>query len=239
MSTKTIGRIVGALFLVAFAVYMTGGALVDAGAGTPAVLTDVADNQLQISAGVLVMLVNSAVVVAIAVLVLPILKPRHERSAYAYLVARVFEAVTMAVGALFLLLLIPLAQAHAEAGAGNASVLTSLARVAQEANGYSLQIAMIGLGLGGVLFCLALYRARLVPRFLAAWGIGGYVVLAAGEALGVLGYGTGMAHYAPGGLFEVALAVLLIAKGFPTTPDLQRPVTAVPGPQQITRVETR
>lgn len=230
MSTRTTGRIVGVGFLLAFAVYLAGGALVDSGTGTPAVLTDVADHQVRISAGVLLMLVNSAVVVAIGVLVLPILKPRHELAAYAYLAARVFEAVTMAVGALFLLLLIPLAREYANAGAGTAaSVLPSLARVAQEADQYSMRIAMIGLGIGAVLFCRALYRARLVPGFLALWGIVGYVALAAGEALGILGYGLGMAHYAPGGLFEVALGVLLIARGFPAREDQQDPATAASG----------
>lgn len=33
--------------------------------------------------------------------------------------------------------------------------------------------------------------------------------------LEVLGYGLGLALWIPGGLFEVALAVLLIMKGFP------------------------
>lgn len=232
MSTKTIGRVVGGLFLLAFAVYLAGGALVDAGAGTPAVLTDVADNPVQISAGVLLMLVNSAVVAAIGVLVFPVLRPRHELAAYTYLVARVFEAVTLAVGALFLLLLIPLAGEYADAGAADGSMLPSVARVAQEANQYAMQIAMIGLGFGAVVFCRALFRARLVPRFLAVWGIVGYVALAAGEALGVLGYDIGMAHYAPGGLFEVVLGVLLIVKGFPARQDQQSPVTTVSGPRR-------
>lgn len=232
MSTRTIGRVVGVLFLLAFVVYLAGGSLVDAGAGTPVVLTDVAENQVQISAGVLLMLVNSAVVIAIGVLVLPVLKPHHEFAAYAYLAARVFEAVTLAVGALFLLLLIPLTGEHADAGAGDGSVLASVARVAQDANQYSMRIAMIGLGLGAVLFCRALFRASLVPRFLAVWGIVGYVALVAGETLGVLGYDIAMAHYAPGGLFEVVLGVLLIVKGFPARQNQQSPVTTVSGPRR-------
>ncbi|MGH3447735.1 MAG: DUF4386 domain-containing protein [Nocardioidaceae bacterium] len=229
MSTKTIGRIVGALFLLALVVYMAGGALVDAGAGTPPVLTDVADNQGQISTGALLMLANSAVVIGIGVLVFPVLRRHDELSARTYLVTRVFEAVVLAVGVLFLLVLIPLAGEHADVGAAGGSVLPSVARVAQEANQYSMQIAMIGLGLGSLLFCRALFRARLVPRSLAVLGLVGYVALAAGEILGVLGYGFGMAHYAPGGLFEVILGVLLVVKGFPAGPDQQSPAAAVSG----------
>jgi hypothetical protein len=80
----------------------------------------------------------------------------------------------MAVGILSLLLLITLAKEYADGGAGDASVLPSLARVAQEGNQYSYQIAMIGLGLGSVMFCRVLFRARLVPN---SWPCGGSSVM--------------------------------------------------------------
>ena len=138
----------------------------------------------------------------------------------------------LTVGILCLLLLIPLAQAYVEAGPTDASVLASLAGVAQEGNQYALQLGMIGLGLGGLLLCRALFQARLVPRPLAVLGMVGYPVLAAGEMLGILGYDVGMVHYAPGFLFEVALGVLLLVKGFPVRQDPQGPATAPPGPHR-------
>ncbi|HLR95787.1 MAG TPA: DUF4386 domain-containing protein [Jiangellaceae bacterium] len=236
MSPKTTGRIVGALFLLAFVVYLTGGALVDSGSGAPAALPDVVDHQTQIAAGALLMLVNSVVVVYIGVLVLPVLRPHHEISAYLYLAARIFEAVMLTVGILCLLLLIPLAQAHAEAG-GDGSVLPTLAHVAQEGNTYALQLAMIGLGLGALPFCHALLRARLVPSFLAVWGLVGYGVLVAGFVLEVLGYSLGGMHMVLGGLFEVVLGVLLLVRGFPTRGDprsIETTAAAVPTPHHMT-----
>lgn len=74
---------------------------------------------------------------------------------------------------------------------------------------------MIFLGLGSLLFCRVLLRARLVPRFMAVWGMVGYAIVAAGMTLEVLGYSLGLALWIPGGLFEVALAVQLSVKGFP------------------------
>lgn len=68
-----------------------------------------------------------------------------------------------------------------------------------------------------------------MPRFLAVWGMVGYLALAAGETFGILGYEVGLAHYAPGGLFEVVLAVLLIRKGFPARQEPAGPSAAVPG----------
>ena len=207
MSSRAIGRTVGALILVAYVAYIAGGAMVESAARD---LSDVVANQTQLSAGALLMLVNSAAVVAIGVLVFPVLKPHHEPSAYAYLVCRAIEGTMLAVGILGLLLLVPLGQEHAGVGAADAVFL------AQEANRYAYQIGMFSLGLGSLLFCRALFRSRLVPGFMAVWGLVGYAVFLAGSMLEVLGYGVSLALSVPGGLFEIALAVLLIAKGFAT-----------------------
>jgi hypothetical protein len=72
---------------------------------------------------------------------------------------------------------------------------------------------------GGLLYYRVFYQTRLVPRWLAAWGVGG-VILGAVAALLVLFGVTGsmspvqMALNAPIGLQEMVLAVWLIAKGF-------------------------
>lgn len=121
MSNRTIGRMLGALILLAFVVYGGGTALVESGSGAPAVLSNIAENQMQISAGALMILLNSVVVAGIGILAFPVLKQHHPISAYVYLITRVFEAVMLAVGALSLLLLIPLSREYAQAGAGNAS----------------------------------------------------------------------------------------------------------------------
>ncbi|TDB69749.1 DUF4386 domain-containing protein [Micromonospora sp. KC723] len=175
---------------------------------------------MRVSAGALLMLVNSVAVVTIGVIALPVLRAHHEIPAYAYLVARTVEGVMLATGVVFLLLLIPLAHEHADAAADSRTVLAALARVATEGNRYCFQIAMMALGLGSLLFCRVLSRARLVPRHLAGWGLVGYAVFLVGAILELLGYRVGMALSIPGGLFEVALGALLVAKGFPT------PVTA-------------
>ena len=116
------------------------------------------------------MLVNSVAVIGIGVLVFPILKRHHEISAYGYLTTQVAQAVMCAVGIVFLLLRVPLAQEYAGGGAHDTSVLPALARVAQEGNHYSFWIAMISVGAGGLLLCRVLLRERLVPAFMAVWG---------------------------------------------------------------------
>ncbi len=230
MSTTVIGRAVGALFLLAFVIYATGGALVDSGSGGPDVLAGVADDRMRVSAGALLMVVNSAVVAAIGVLAFPVLKAHDEISAHAYLVGRAIEAVMLTVGVVFLLLLVPLAREYAQAGAGDASALPALAEVAKAGNRYSYQIAMMSVATVGLVFCRVLLRARLVPRFMAVWGLVGYGVFLAGALLEVLGFGVGVALSVPGGLFEIALGVLLVARGFPAgrRPDSAGSAAATP-----------
>ncbi len=213
MSTRTIGRIMGSLFLLAFVVYIAGGALAGSEPRATDTLPTAADDQMRVAAGALLMLVNSAAVIGIGVLALPVLRPYGEVSAYAYLAGRTVEAVVLAVGIVFLLLLGPIAGEYVHA-TGDTSVLSALGRIAKEGNRYCYQVAMISAGVVGVLFCRVLFRARLVPRFMAVWGLAGYAVFLAGMILDVLGYGVGVFLAAPGGLFEVALGVLLIVKGF-------------------------
>ena len=71
MSARTLGRIVGALFLLAYVVYLVGGAMADSGSASTVVLSHVGSHQLQISAGALLMLANSAAVIGIGVLISP------------------------------------------------------------------------------------------------------------------------------------------------------------------------
>jgi Domain of unknown function (DUF4386) len=174
MSHRTIGRIVGALFLAAFVCYGVGSALADRPFG-PAL-----------------MLLNSVVVATIGVLVFRVFRRPHPRTAVTYLVARALEAVLLALGVVLLVSM------------GSA-----------EGNSLAYQFAMLALGVGSVPFCRTLLRGQFVPGWLAAWGIVGYALLAAGASLELVGMGLGLVLAIPGGLFEVALGVTLIVRGFP------------------------
>ena len=212
MSARTIGRSAGALFLLAYVVYLAGDALARSGSAGTVALPQIAAHQLQVSAGTLLMLANSAAVIGIGILLFPVLRRHHELSAYGYLAAQVVQGLMLAVGVAFLLLRIPLARAYR---GSHASVLTALARVAEEANHYSFWIGMISVGIGGLLLCRVLLKENLVPKFLAVYGLAGYAIFLAGAILEILGRNVGVALSIPGGLFEIAFGILLIAQGFP------------------------
>jgi hypothetical protein len=213
MSARTTRRTVGVLFLLAYVVYLADGAVPGAGSASTVVLSHIASHQLQISAGALLMLANSAAVIGFGVLIFPILKRHHESSAYGYLTVQVAQGLMLAVGIVFLLLRIPLAQQYTSAH-GNPAV-PALAQVAQEANHYAFWISMLAVAAGSLLLCRVLLNENLVPRFLAVYGLTGYAVFLAGAILEILGHNVGVALSIPGGLFEIAFGILLIARGFP------------------------
>jgi hypothetical protein len=145
----------------------------------------------------------------------PILKQQHsERIAIGYLAARIVDAVFIAVMVLFILLQIPLASEYIKAGASDTSYLQALSTMFEQVNLYAYHIAMFTLGIAGLLLCYTFYRAKLVPRLVAVWGLVGYAIILCGSLLEVLGFNLLTIHAIPGGLWELFIGVWLIVKGF-------------------------
>jgi hypothetical protein len=142
--------------------------------------------------GPALVLLNSVVVATIGVLVFRVFRRPHPRTSAAYLIARGLEAILLAVG-----------------------VVGLVSMGSAEINHLAYQGAMVVLGVGSVPFCRALLRDQFVPRWLAVWGLVGYAVLAAGALMELVGLAVGLGLAIPGGLFEVALGVILVARGFP------------------------
>lgn len=65
--------------------------------------------------------------------------------------------------------------------------------------------------------CYALYQAKLLPGWLALWGLVGYVIHFAGAGMENLGFNVGLIPVIIGGLWELFVGVWLIAKGFNTS----------------------
>ncbi|MCA9391188.1 MAG: DUF4386 family protein, partial [Candidatus Magasanikbacteria bacterium] len=70
------------------------------------------------------------------------------------------------------------------------------------------------LAAGSIPFTLTLFKTKMIPPFLAMWGIVGYSSLLLGVVLEFIGIKTGLTFVIAGGLFEMLLALWLILKGF-------------------------
>jgi hypothetical protein len=211
---KLTARLVGALFLITIATYLTGSGLIESMLGSADYLAVISDNTARVSLGAILMFINCLGVVGIGVLMFPILKQHSEAVALGYLGTRIVESTLLMVGIISLLTLIPLSQEYVKAGTTDPNYVQTLSILAIKGNYFALQIAMMVLGIGSLFFCYLLYQSKLIPRFMSAWGFLGYAALAVGAGLELFGFKVGLYYSIPGGLFELALPIWLSMKGF-------------------------
>lgn len=211
-STRKTAIAVGALFLTQTVSYLTGSALVDSAVGAPDDLANLDETRARL--GVFLEFVNCAAVIGVGVLLYTVLRRYREGMALGYAATKIIESALLFVSALFALLILSIGQEYARADDANAAQLESLGRLAVDAYDLAFQLAMIALGTGSLLLCYVLYRYRLVPRALAVLGFVGYLSLFASGWLEIAGESVAYALYIPGGLFEIAFPLWLIAKGF-------------------------
>ncbi len=214
MSHRTLGRAVGALFLAAFAAYGTGALLAQSVTSAPDLMSSVTDRRTVLAGGVLAILLNSAIVTALGLFAHRALHERYPLAATTYLVTRVFEATVLAMGAVFLATLLAWSRNSTDARSVVRADPDAVAALLPMAHEMAYQVAMLGLGVGSVVFCHALLRSGMVPHWLARWGMAGYAVFALGAAAELAGLPIGLWLTIPGGLFEVAVGVVLLRHGF-------------------------
>lgn len=172
----------------------------------PDYLAQVGAEPNQVAIGAVLVLLAGFALAMVPVVFWPIGKRYSETLAMGYVVFRgALEGVIYIVGALGWLVLIPLSTQP------DAAPLAGLVRAAEPV--IWEQVGVIPFALGALLFSSLLYRSRLVPRWLSAWGLVGatlYLVPALGSMFG-LSLGMLMAPLA---VQEMAMAVWLMAKGF-------------------------
>ena len=209
----TVSRVIGALFLCGFLLYGVGSVLVTSVTGGSNFLSTISANKTILILGAFLILLNTAVDVGKAVLFFPILEKHGKRTALGYLATMIVEVVFLSLGALALLMIVPLGQHAAEGWA------KSLGSLLVQSNTMAYQIGEAVLGFGALFLCALLLRTRLIPGWLAASGLIGYACLMAGSIAEILGIHIGLIAglpplTIPGFFFELVLPFWLIIKGF-------------------------
>ena len=211
-------KIVGALFLIAMVASLLGGGLVEAVVSAPDYLVAMAENETQVTIGVLLELINGLAVVGIGVLMYPVLKRHNESKALGYLALRIIESVFCCVIVLSPLSLLTLSREYAQTGALDAAYAQALRTlsVAERAGAASLLIPVF-LSLGGIVLYSALYQSRLLPRYISVWGFIGAVLILILNLLLTFNVAVGMLAMVfalPIISNEIFLGIWLIVKGF-------------------------
>ncbi len=221
MTTKEVinkyrktASVVGAVYLAGFVVGIVGNIMIKSILDAPNHLSIISASSMTVAIGAILWLLAVLGDAGHGVLMFPVLKQHSERMAIGYLAFRIVDAIFIAVMVLFMLIQIPLGSEYLKTAAAGASFLQALSGVSAQASQYAYEIGMSALGVSGLILCYTLYKAKLVPGWLAVWGLVGYATILFGMVSAVMGSGLGDLSSIPGGLWEVFMGVWLIAKGF-------------------------
>jgi len=207
-------RLIAALYLTGFLFYGTGTALVSSIVGAPDFLATIAEHRSIIALGAVLMLLPIITDVWRAVVFFPILGNQGRSTALTYFGAQIISVAMFFIGVLSLLLIVPLGE-HVMAVPGVIpDWATAFGALLVQSNEYAFQISQIALAFGSLSLWAFGFRVGLIPRAFAAWGLVGYVFLMAGCIAELFGLHIGMWMLIPGALFEIALPVWLLVKGF-------------------------
>lgn len=225
---RTTATVVGIVWLAGFVLAVAGNNLILSIISAPNHLSTVSANSMQVAIGGAVMLICAVAEVALGVLMFPILKEHGERIALGYLGSKIVDATFFALWVVFLLIQIPLGGEYLKAAVVDLPSLQALSTVSLQVSQYAYQISQIAVVFAGFLLCQSFFRTKMVPRWLAAWGLAGYAVLLCGAMLEILGFNLHLIQTIPGGLFELFICIWLIAKGF-SYPESARQTTRIVG----------
>jgi hypothetical protein len=167
----------------------------------------------------LLVLVMGLSLAFISVVLFHVLRPIDEVLAIGYLIVRgAVETACYVVVVIGWLLLVPLGEALA-AGAGTASPAgVRVGNLDIDAHAANAVTALV-FCLGGAMFYVLLYRSRIVPRWISAWGLVAIPFYVASYLLPLYGVfevdaPPQVLMYLPLALQEIVLAVWMIARGF-------------------------
>jgi hypothetical protein len=142
--------------------------------------------------GLALVAANSLAVTVVGIIGWRLVRSRERAAGIGYLVARIVEATLLAAGAAFVYF-------ADEPDTGDTAY----------------RLGMLALGVGSIPFFDALRRRGWLPAPLAVWGMVGYTTLAVGALIDLMtGREVIEIFSIPGGLFELAIGVILLRRGF-------------------------
>jgi len=215
-----IARIVGVLFIIGTVAgilsVVVSGSLLDASD----FLAEIARNDTRMIAGALFVLIMGLALAMVPIVAFPVLRKQNEALALGYIVFRgALETAMYLVIVICFLVLVPISQKYVKADAADAAnhqaVGTVLKATAENA-GTVMSIAFL---LGALIFYTLLYRARLLPRWLSAWGliaVGLYLAEVLLDMFAVIEPSSTAESILTSPMFlqEMVMAVWLIVRGF-------------------------
>lgn len=195
-------------------------------------LTKLHSSESRVFVAVFFQAMMAIIYVTIAVIMYPIVAMDSRTSALAYFAFRTIGAVFLFVGIVTLLLLLDLSRRFAPASNPNGAELEVIGALLRQTRDWLNHIGMIlPWSVGSIFLYRALFRTRMIPRWMSVWGLIGTALTLLATLLYMLDRiqvvtTTYLALNVPSALLELILAVYLIARGFRQSSDALTPSPA-------------
>lgn len=214
ISQRMTAVIVGSLFIIAMVSSLIGGGMLETIFNAPDFPGQLTGQAVPISVGVLLEVINAVAVLGIAFLLYPIIRRDDDTMAISYAGLRILESFFCMLAALFPMVLVEISQNGVPAGGVGTPWLEAFSSMLLAARGVATGVFIpLLFGLSALVFYTFLYRTRLLPRFIAIWGLGA-VVLMFVVNLANFSLIVGMIFALPIILNEIFLGFWLIFRGF-------------------------
>lgn len=223
-SHRKTAIIVGVLFIIATAFLFIGEAIYNPILSSPEYLDITYPNRIIVILGILLEFIIVLAMPLIAVFLFPILKKHNEALALGYVGFRFFEAVLFVVIESNKLSLINVSKDYLNKGGVDASYFQNIGSSIQSVNDWTFSIYVLVFTVGALMLYFVLYKSKLIPRFISAWGFIAAAFLLIGSVLimvemftGISELGLQLIFVIPIAVNEMVLAIWLIVKGFNPT----------------------
>lgn len=209
------GRIIAALIILK----MVGSGIVNFGLeaplfGSPGFLQNAAPHSTQIAFGALLGIGTEALWLATAVIAFPFLHERARTLTFWFCALAVVILGIAVAEAASVMSMISASEAYAKASPAGQEQLQIVRPVIAATRNWIHFLGRTADGVATLVFYTALYRAVLVPRWIAGFGIVCVVLMLAGITQPFFGNAVVFPLLAPLAISELLLAVWLLAKGF-------------------------
>jgi hypothetical protein len=214
--------IVGVLFIIATVFYVIGQSIFDPILGSPDYLENAYQERMTMIAGSLLEFAGIVAILLIPAFLFPISRKFNEAFALGYAGFRFIEAMLLLIVEIGMLSLINVSQDYLNNGGTDASYFQILGSSIQSVNQWAFLISVSFIfPLGALMLYSVLYKSKLVPRFISAWGFIAAALLLTGSVLNMFGVFSEISESVlelilttPIAINEMVLAIWLIVKGF-------------------------
>ena len=229
MNLRRTARAAGALYLITFAASLPGLVLLDPVLNDPAYIVG-PGTDAQVVLGAVLELVNAAALVGTAIVLFPVVKRQSEALALGFVAARTVEAALVVVNVVSYLTVVTLRQPTATGP--DADMLVTVGRSLITVHDWAFLLGQSTIpGINALLLGTLMYQSRLVPRLLPSIGLAGAPVFLAAVIAVMFGVFDQFSTWAiiagaPIFVWELALGLWLVAKGFRPSPITSGPTDA-------------